>query len=106
MAVNFYQKTTKDIGVTATQIGGYSTPANTQTIVLNLTLANKTTNACSVSLYHSNGTSNTFVINNVNVPAGDAFLVNKIVIETGQSLYANSSAAASIDAVMSIMELT
>jgi hypothetical protein len=102
---NFYTKNSRGVGVANTQVGGYSVPAATQTMVLTLTLANMTNNAISANIYHNDGTSNTGIVTQAPIPVGGALVLNKIVLQNAHSIYVCSSVAASIDASMSIVEM-
>lgn len=107
MASNFYTKISSAVGVANTQVGAYAVPALTQTIVLTLSLANITTNAISVSAwYGANSGANTSIVTNAPVPVGGTLVINKQVLQANDKIYVASSAAASIDAIMSVLEIS
>ena len=81
MASNFDVKTSRAVGTTATRIGSYTVASSTKTTVIGLTLANVTNTAITATAFHSSHTNN-----------GS----NTHLIKT----------ASSLDAVMSILEVT
>ncbi len=106
MAANFYTKISRAIGVSNTQVGSYAVASATQAIVLNLTLANITNAAATVSAWHNDGTSNTAIVLNAPVPVGGSLVVQKVVLQNTHSIYVASNTASTIDAIMAVMELT
>jgi len=111
VAALFYTKTSQAVGTSNTQVGTYAVPSATQTIVLALTMANITNSAISVSAWYAanNGagvTVNTAIAYNIPLPAGDTFVVNKVVLQANDRIYVASSAASSVDCAMSILEIS
>ena len=110
MASNFLRKTSRNIGTSPTVVGTYTVAAATQTTAIGLSLANITTNSVNVTVTHSDGTNTTTIIKNAPIPAGGALVViggdQKVVMQTGDSISVTSSAATSIDAYLSILEIT
>ena len=110
MANTFTRKTQQDIGATPTQIGAYSVAANTTAIIIGLTCTNTTGSAITANVYLANATANTYIVANAPVSSGASLIPvggdQKIVMITGDKIYVQSSAATSIDAIMSIMEIT
>ena len=110
MANTFTRKTSQNIGATATQIGAYSVPSATTTIVIGLTCTNTTGSAITANVYLANATANTYIVANAPISSGASLIPiggdQKIVMITGDKIYVQSSAATSIDAILSIMEIT
>ena len=110
MANTFKRKTSQNIGATATQIGAYSVPSATTTIVIGLTCTNTTGSAITANVYLANATANTYIVANAPISSGASLIPiggdQKIVMITGDKIYVQSSAATSIDAILSIMEIT
>jgi len=110
MANTFTRKTSQNIGATATQIGAYTVAASTTTIVIGLTCTNTTGSAITANVYLANATANTYIVANAPISSGASLIPiggdQKIVMITGDKMYVQSSAATSIDAILSIMEIT
>ena len=110
MANTFTRKLEKNIGASPAQIGSYTVGATTSTVVIGLTVTNTTGSAITANVFLNNGVANTYVIANAPIGSGASLVVvggdQKIVMITGDSMWAESSAATSIDTVMSIMEIT
>ena len=111
MANTFTRKLSRLVGTTATPVGSYTVPASTTTVVVGLAVTNVTASAISANVYiQDNAASNTFLVMNGPISAGSSLVVGggdqKIVLITGDQLIVQSSAATSLDAVMSIMEIT
>jgi hypothetical protein len=91
-------------------IGSYVVGAATQVTVIGLSLANTTVSDVTVSVALNDGTNNTSLIKDGPVPSGGALVLmggdQKLVMQTGDSIVVTSSAATSIDAVLSILEIT
>jgi hypothetical protein len=110
MANTFTRKLERDIGASPTKIGNYTVASATSTVVIGLTVTNTTGSAITANVFLNNGVANTYVIANAPIGSGASLVVvggdQKIVMITGDSMWAESSAGTSIDAVMSIMEIT
>jgi hypothetical protein len=110
MANTFTRKTSQNIGSTATQIGAYTVAASTTTIAIGLTCTNTTGSAITANVFLANATANTYIVANAPISAGASLIPiggdQKIVMITGDKMYVQSSAATSIDAILSIMEIT
>jgi len=109
MANTFKRKLSRGIGVTATQVGTYTVGAGTTAVVIGLTVTNTSGSAISANVFLNDGAANTSILTNAPVSSGSSLVVvggdQKVVLETGDSIYVQSSAASSIDVVMSIMEI-
>jgi len=110
MANTFTRKTSQNIGATATQVVAYTVAASTTTIAIGLTCTNTTGSAITANVFLANATANTYIVANAPISAGASLIPiggdQKIVMITGDKIYVQSSAATSIDAILSIMEIT
>jgi len=110
MANTFTRKTSQNTGATADQVGAYQVPAATATIVIGLICTNVTGSAITANVYLANATANTYIVANAPISSGASLISvggdQKIVMVTGDRMFVQSSAASSIDTIMSIMEIT
>lgn len=110
MANTFTRKLSRDIGTTATPIGSYTVAANTTAVVVGLTVTNKTGSSITANVYINDGAANTYVLANAPISSGSSLVAvggdQKVVLLTGDSMYVESSAASSVDAVLSILEIS
>jgi hypothetical protein len=111
MANTFTRKLSRNIGTSADDIGNYTVPLATTTIVVGLSVTNTTGSAITASVFIQDAAvANTYVITNAPVSSGSSLIVGggdqKLVLIEGDKVFVQSSAANSIDAVMSIMEIT
>jgi hypothetical protein len=111
MANTFTRKLSRGIGTTATDIGSYTVGANTTTIVVGLSVTNTTGSAITANVFIQDvSTANTYVVTNAPISSGSSLVVGggdqKLVLITGDKVFVQSSAGSSLDAVMSIMEIT
>tara|TARA_R100000700_G_C3047787_1_gene68593 strand:+ start:62 stop:397 length:336 start_codon:yes stop_codon:yes gene_type:complete len=90
----------------------YTVPSSTTTILLGLTLANKNAAARTVTVTWTDASDSdnaTTLLNEVSVPGDtslEVFAGQKIVLMTSDVLKVLASAASSIDATVSYMEIT
>ena len=94
----------------------YTCPSATTAIILGLALTNKTANAvtASVQMIDSSASGSAadkerLLLNEVSIPANttlEVFAGQKYVLETGDILKVQSSAATSLDAVLGLMQIT
>ena len=124
MANTFRNKTSKGVGTSyfqvgansagASQTGAYAVPSSTETTVIGLSLSNITTSSVDVDVALSatmaNTTNDISMATSVPIPAGSTLVLvggdQKLVMETGELVKVKSSAAASIDVIMSLLEIT
>jgi hypothetical protein len=110
MANTFSRKLSQNIGTTPTQIGSYTVAANTTVVVVGLTVTNKTGSSISANVFINDGAANTYVTANAPISSGASLVAvggdQKVVLLTGDKIYIESSAASSIDAVLSTLEIT
>ena len=88
----------------------YTCPASTQTVVLGLAIANKTTNAVTVQVqFQDTSASNaTFqLLENVSIPANttlETLAGQKYILEATDILKVKAGTASALDVVMGLME--
>lgn len=110
MASTFKVQTSRNVGNTLTSVGSYTVPSATTTTVIGLSLANTYSQAISADVTVNDGANDTYIIKNVSLPTGSTLVViggeQKVVLQTGYSIKVRSTVSSSIDAVLSILELT
>jgi len=110
MANTFTRKLSRGIGVTADSIGSYTVAANTTVVIVGLTVTNTSGSAITANVFINDGAANTSVVTNAPISSGASLVPiggdQKIILITGDRLYVQSSTASSIDAILSIMEIT
>jgi hypothetical protein len=110
MANTFKRKLSKAIGIAASTVGSYTVPATTTTTVIGMSLANTTVADITVDVMVNDGAIDYYLNKSCSIPAGSTLIVvggdQKIVLLTGDSIKVQSSAASSVDVVMSILELS
>ena len=110
MANTFKLKTKANLGVTT--VGIYTAPAATTTVVIGITLANTSGSGVNVGVAVSR-TSDTKedikLLKNAPIPSGSSLEFmsgNKIVLETSDQINVDSDTNNSVDAALTIMEIT
>ena len=108
MANSFKNYTKKEVGTTLTDV--YTVASSTTTVVIGITLANRSGNQinCDLILNVASG-DDVYLIRNIPIPNGSSFewmAGNKLVMETGDKLQVKSDAAASLDVAISVLEQT
>jgi hypothetical protein len=110
MANTFTRKLSQNIGTSAIAVGSYTVAANTTVVVVGLTVTNKTGSSIAANVFINDGAANTFVTANAPISSGSSLVAvggdQKVVLLTGDKIYVQSSAASSLDAVLSILEIT
>ena len=110
MANTFKLKTKANVGVTT--VGIYTAPAATTSVVIGITLSNTSGSGVNVGVAVSRTSATKEDVNllkNAPIPHGSSLEFmggNKVVLETGDTLTANSDTNNSIDASLTIMEIT
>ena len=92
----------------STDMNVYTVEASTTTVVIGLVMANTSSSQITASIKLNAG-SVVFLAKDIPIPSGSSFEYmggNKIVMEAGNSLIGQASAANSLDTVASIMEIT
>ena len=87
----------------------YTCPSGTQTVVLGLAIANKTTGAVTVQVQFTDtsATANFQLLENVSIPANttlETLAGQKYILEAGDILKVKAGTGSSIDVVMGLME--
>lgn len=110
MANAFKRKLSRSVGVTPTIVGAYTVPSATQVTVIGLVVSNTSVASVLVDVTVYDGANDTHLVKSCPIPAGGSVIVvggdQKLVLEVGDSVRIKSDTATSIDAVMSILELT
>ena len=108
MANTFKLKTKANVGVTTSNV--YAVPTSTTTVVIGVTLANTSGQGINVGIGITRASSDDIsILKNVPIPQGSSLEFmggNKVVLETADTLTVNSDANNSIDATLTIMEIT
>ena len=108
MANTFKLKTKANVGVTTTAV--YVVPSATTTVVIGVTLANTTGSSINVGIGINRGSQDDVkLMKSVPIPQGSSFEFmggNKIVLETTDTLVAESDVNSSLDVALTIMEIT
>lgn len=113
MANTFKLKTKASIGTSLTTV--YTVPTSTTTVVIGLTVANilgSSVNASAQIVTASTTGDNAddvYFIKDIPLPSGSAVEImagNKINLEAGDIVKVKSNTASSLDATLSIMEIT
>jgi hypothetical protein len=110
MANTFKRKLSRAVGTGLTAVGSYTVPSATATTVIGLAVSNVTASQVLITATVNDGANDTHLIKNAPVPSGGSIVIvggdQKVVLETADSVKVQSSAASSVDVVMSILEIT
>ena len=108
MANTFTSYVNKDVGTSAATV--VTVASATQTTVIGMTASNTTSSSVTVDVYITRSAVNYYIIKGATVPAGGSLVVvggdQKVVLTVSDALKIVSSAASSIDAVTSVLEIT
>lgn len=109
MANTFKSTGSNAIGITKTTV--YTAPALTATTVIGLSLSNILDNTPSnVSVILGKGASEYYVVKNAPIMPGGALIAvggdQKLILEAGNTLKVIASVAASIDVIVSLLEIS
>lgn len=108
MANNFTSYLNKDVGTSAATV--VTIGASTQTTVIGLACANTTASPVTANIYITRSGSDYYIVKNAVIPVGGSLVAvggdMKVVLITGDVLKVVSSAASSIDAVTSVLNIT
>ena len=108
MANTFKLKTKANVGVSTSNV--YTVPSATTTVVIGVTLANTSGSSINVGVGVTRAsTDDVKLIKNVPIPQGASFEFmagNKVVLETTDTLTAESDVSNSLDVALTIMEIT
>jgi len=110
MANTFKRKLSRSVGTTLTAIDSYTVASATQVTVIGLAVSNTSSAQVLVDATVNDGTNDTYLVKQAPVPSGGALVIiggdQKVVLEPNDSIKVKSDTASSIDAVMSILEIT
>ena len=110
MANTFYRKVQANIGITANTINSYTVQSGVTSIVLGLTLCNTTGATINATVLVSNGSNVHYIVKNAPITTGGALVPiggdQKLVLQFNDNVKVSSDTVNSIDAYMSIMEIT
>jgi len=89
----------------------YTCPAATQTTLIGMTLANKSnTTTVTANVFLTRSNVEFAIIANASIPTGSALVPvggdQKIVLEAGDAIKVTTSTASSVDAIVSLLEIT
>ena len=108
MANTFKLKTKANVGVSTSNV--YVVPSATNTVVIGVTLANTSGSSINVGVGVTRAsTDDVKLMKNVPIPQGSSFEFmagNKVVLETTDTLTAESDVSNSLDVALTIMEIT
>ena len=108
MANTFKLKTKANVGIATQNI--YVVPSATTTVVIGITLANTSGTGCLVGVGITRpSTDDVKLLKNAPIPQGSSleFMAgNKVVLETADTITVDSDTNNSIDATLTIMEIT
>ena len=110
MANIFYRKMSSNIGNTAITVGSYTVASATKAVVLGLTISNRSGTTVNADVYINNGNDSFYLVKTAPISAGGALVPiggdQKLVLQQGDNVIVRSDSATSLDAIMSIMEIT
>ena len=108
MANTFKLKTKANVGITTQNV--YVVPSATTTVVIGITLANTSGTGCLVGIGITRpSTDDVKLLKNAPIPQGSSLEFmsgNKVVLETADTITIDSDSNNSIDASLTIMEIT
>jgi hypothetical protein len=98
---------TANVGTTATTVYNPTT-SGIQSTVIGLTLANTTTSPITVSVTVTSGATTVYIIKNTSIPSGNSLSIlgdGKFIVEQNDVVQVISSAASSVDVLLSVVEV-
>ena len=108
MANTFKLKTKANVGVTT--VGIYTAPASTTTVVIGITMAYTSGSGVNVGVGITRASAEDIkLLKNAPLPQGSSleFMAgNKVVLETNDQINVDSDTNSSVDAALTIMEIT
>lgn len=108
MANTFTSYVNKDVGTSAATV--VTVGGSTQTTVIGMTAANTTASSVTVDVYITRSAVDYYIVKGAPVPSGGALVIiggdQKVVLTASDVLKIVSSAATSVDAVTSVLEIT
>lgn len=108
MANTFTSYVNSSVGTSAATV--VTVGASTQTTVIGMSCANISTSPVTVDAYITRSATNYYLVKGATVPTGGSLVIvggdQKVVLVTSDALKVVSSAAASIDVVTSVLNIT
>jgi len=108
MASSFKNALAASVGTVNTDI--YTAPALTATTVIGLSLANIAATTVTVTVTLTKGGTTVNIIKAAPIPVGSSLILfggdQKLVLETGNKFSVISNTAASVDVVVSVLEIS
>ena len=108
MANTFKLKTKANVGVTT--VGIYTAPAATTTVVIGITMSNTSGSGVNVGVGITRASAEDVkLLKNAPIPQGSSLEFmggNKVVLETNDQINVDSDTNNSVDAALTIMEIT
>lgn len=110
MANSFKKRIAGSVGTTLTDV--YVAPASTQSTVIGMSVANIITSPVSanVVVYNAAGSNSAFIVRNAAIATGGSLITiggdQKLVLEPGDKIQVQMSAATSGDVIVSVLEIT
>lgn len=109
MATTFVPYQSRNIGASLTKVGAHTVAAATVEVVTNLTVANVLGTDTTVNVTINDGANDTYLLKGAALAAGGTIVIggkNRIALATGYSIFVSGGAANSIDAQMSVLQIT
>jgi hypothetical protein len=108
MANNFTRYTAKSIGTSPVVL--VTAASATQTTLIGLTASNTTTSPVTIDVYITASATNYYLVKSTTIPVGGSLGLfgsdGKMVLNTGDAFTVVSSAASSIDVILSALQIT
>ena len=108
MSNTYKLKTKANVGITTQNV--YVVPSATTTVVIGITLANTSGSGCLVGVGITRpSTDDVKLLKNAPIPQGSSLEFmsgNKVVLETADTITVDSDTNNSVDATLTIMEIT
>lgn len=110
MANTFYNKLSANVGTSLTAVGSYTVGSGNTAVVLGLTVCNTSGSTVNADVTINNGSGDFYIVKTAPISAGGALVPiggdQKIVLQAGHSIKVKSDTATSLDAILSIMEIS
>jgi hypothetical protein len=108
MANTFKNNFQQNIGQTANTV--YTAGSGVQATVIGMSVANITTNEVRANVFVTSGDTDYFLVKNATIEPGSALIPiggdQKLVLESNDILKVQSDTASSLDAIISVLEIT
>ena len=110
MANVFSRKVSRNIGTSLTSVGSYTVGVGVKTTVIGLSICNTSSASVTVDVTVNDGANDYYLVKGAGIGVGNSLIPiggdEKVVLIAGDSIKVKSSAATSVDAVMSILEIS